>query len=151
MTKTQSTGAKTHNHLQVNMLVYKQIILISLCYLKNIIIWYTKQILKQRKKKKNSFHNTQYRSSAWWQPRCEVVYTPTRMQSLFCVPNCNAIPMQILLPWSVNFKLHMHLPVFQVTGLQRRERHQTVGDTIYLCNVSNNERYLLFLVLGITV
>lgn len=42
------------------------------------------------------------------------------MQSVLGVPDSNAVAMEILLPWPVNFELNVHLPVLQVAWLHRK-------------------------------
>lgn len=42
---------------------------------------------------------------------------PTCLQPVPGIPKSNAVAMEILLPRTVNFKVHMHLPVLQVTRL----------------------------------
>lgn len=46
----------------------------------------------------------------------------TWVQFVLCVPESNAVAMETLLSCPVNFKLHMHLPVLQVTRLQTTNR-----------------------------
>lgn len=48
----------------------------------------------------------------------------TCMQSVLCVPDSDAVPVEILFSRAMNFKLHVHLPVLQVTRLQARNKHQ---------------------------
>lgn len=46
----------------------------------------------------------------------------TCMQSVLCVPDSDAVPVEILFSRAMNFKLHVHLPVLQVTRLQARNK-----------------------------
>lgn len=48
----------------------------------------------------------------------------TCVQFVLCVPESNAVAMEILLSRPVNFKLQVHLPVLQVTRLQTKKRKQ---------------------------
>lgn len=47
------------------------------------------------------------------------------MQSVFCVPDSDAVAVEILLSWPVNFELHVHLPVLQVTRLHEAQQRFT--------------------------
>lgn len=48
----------------------------------------------------------------------------TRVQSVLGVPDGDAVAMEILLSRAMNFKLHVQLPVLQVTWLRTRNRRQ---------------------------
>lgn len=48
----------------------------------------------------------------------------TRVQSVLGVPDGDAVAMEILFSRAVNFKLHVQLPVLQVTWLRTRNRRQ---------------------------
>lgn len=68
---------------------------------------------------------------------------PTCLQPVPGIPKSNAVAMEILLPRTVNFKVHVHFPVLQVTRLwstntrQRLLLAELVFDT---SNTVNAER-----------
>lgn len=52
----------------------------------------------------------------------------TSMQSVFCVPQSDSVTVEILLAQPVDFKVDMHLPVFQVTRLDNKTLQKAVND-----------------------
>lgn len=66
----------------------------------------------------------------------------TRLHAILSVPDGKTIPVQVFLALPMDFKMHLHLPVSEVTRLQEKERgceirvYQTW--LAYILRASNN-------------
>lgn len=107
-------GAATGNWLDEELQVTCEY-----CILGKFKLWCRKTNITCREINRSFFHKSS--NSAVKNHEAETANI-TWMQSVLCVPDSNAIAVEILLSWPMNFKLHMHLPVLQVTRLWSRDR-----------------------------
>lgn len=79
-------------------------------------------VMQARREKQNKFPDTMrwdHAAATFFSQKQTIV---TWVQSVLCVPESDAIAMEILFSQTMNFKLHVHLPVLQVTRLWSRKR-----------------------------